>query len=241
MRLFGRRKATSTPEEPTGRPATGPDDPRLAEVREYAADAVYAGFSTLDEITERALDHFDDDPLTDAETTAILEQAWEARARAIAAADVANPLPDASSRLSAAFRALEDDGILARMDFTCCQSCGHDEIRDERSGAEDERGYTFFHQQDTERIPDGLLYLAFGAFRAAPELPADLVARAKSEDDTPERAEARREVRDRSEQIVADTVAGRLREAGLSLDWDGTTSARIAVDVSDWRRPLPVE
>ena len=34
------------------------------------------------------------------------------------------------------------------MDFTCCQTCGHAEIEDERTGAE--HSYVFFHWQDTE-------------------------------------------------------------------------------------------
>ena len=99
---------------------------------------------------------------------------------------------------------------MGRMDFTCCQTCGHAEIDDELGPAREERGYTFFHQQDTERIADGQLYLAYGAF--GPEV---------------------------TEEAIAGAVVERLRAEGLAVTWNGETTSRIEVAIGDWRKPLP--
>ncbi|TDC57560.1 hypothetical protein E1281_04405 [Actinomadura sp. KC345] len=68
--------------------------------------------------------------------------------------------PADGDRLSDAFDELNARSIVARENFACCQRCGLLEIRDEPhdGGAEQARGYVFYHQQDTVRRP---LYLAF--------------------------------------------------------------------------------
>ncbi|MEO9153174.1 MAG: hypothetical protein ABI243_12315 [Lapillicoccus sp.] len=140
------------------------------------------------------------------------------------------------ARVRAAFEALEAEGIVARMNFTCCQNCGHTEIGDER--ADDSRGYVFFHQQDAERLAPGEsdLYLAFGGFRYAEGVDAALVQRAQAGD-----TEAKQEAIVRSEELVGAEVTAALRAQGLTVEWDGTCAQRIQVTGLDWRKRLPVD
>lgn len=198
MRAFWKKRP---PAERPAVPATSEDD-----VREHAEAAVYAGFLDLADAVEQVTEYFDEDAPPTARIEQIVRAAWAARAVAVGTGRGV----DDHARLASAFAALAGDGILGRMDFTCCQTCGHAEIDDERGPARDERGYTFFHQQDTERITDGQLYLAYGAF--GPEVP---------------------------EEEIAGTVVDRLRAAGLAVTWNGETTTRIEITVTDWRKPLP--
>ena len=47
--------------------------------------------------------------------------------------------------LNLAFEELEDQGITARMDFTCCGTCGSTEIWSEIEDDSETKGYVFFH------------------------------------------------------------------------------------------------
>ncbi len=112
-------------------------------------------------------------------------------------------------RLDAAFDDLEKDGIVARQNFTCCQSCGSYEIGDEIDAAKKKGaviGYTFYHQQDTESAADGCgLYLLYGALKAK---------------------DAKR---------VAKAIVGALKGAGLKTTWDGDLGTRILVEMN-WKK-----
>ena len=115
-------------------------------------------------------------------------------------------------RLDAAFKALRKKGIVARQNFSRCQTCGHseieDEIKDEEKKGGPVSGYVFFHMQDTDSAVEGHgLHLAYGAVTG-------------EEADTIE---------------TAKTVVETLQEAGLETEWEGTTSRRIAVKV-DWKK-----
>ena len=50
------------------------------------------------------------------------------------------------NRLELAFEALDQQGVRAREDFTCCQSCGHSEMASDPDVAE----YVFYHGQDSD-------------------------------------------------------------------------------------------
>src|SRR5208337_4485547 len=56
-------------------------------------------------------------------------------------------------RLDEAFAALNNQGIVARQNFSCCNNCGFTEIWDEIEDEEKRRpveGYVFYHLQCTE-------------------------------------------------------------------------------------------
>jgi hypothetical protein len=115
-------------------------------------------------------------------------------------------------RLDAAFSDLEGKGVLARQDFSCCQNCGHgeawSEVKEGLSRGQKLQGYTFYHQQDTERAVDGGgLYLAYGAVADG----------------------------DEAETAVGKAIAEALQAQGLNVTWNGTNKQRIFVKL-DWKR-----
>lgn len=118
-------------------------------------------------------------------------------------------------KLDEAFAELDRCGIVARQNFSCCQSCGHTEIQDEILEAQDYRpiqGYVFFHQQDTEHATDNdRLYLAYGG-----AIEGEIHA-----------------------LEVAQEVVATLRKAGLTVEWNGLIHKRIAVKMTWQRRRLP--
>jgi hypothetical protein len=117
-----------------------------------------------------------------------------------------------ADRLTEAFALLEARGVLARMDFTCCSSCGHYEVADEVTPGTSPDGYAFFHQQDTEAMLTGRgVHLAYGSF--------------KGDDDA-------------SAAAVARTLVEVLETAGLEPEWDGSANSRVLVPLH-WRKRLP--
>ncbi len=95
---------------------------------------------------------------------------------------------------------------MTRQNFTCCKPCGLAEIGDELRRTS--RGYTFFHQQDTaSAVGGGGLFLAFAA--AADSESAQLA--------------------------IGSEVVAALTAAGLSPQWNGEVTQRIAIPF-DWKR-----
>ncbi len=190
-----------------------PPDLRTS-VLEFIRLRVAEGFLTEDEILERGLDTFADSPGCDFDAlqALILRHTREAM---IAHREAQKHWPTETDcdRLDFAFYRLEEEaGIVARQNFTDCQTCGHYEIQGELQARQKQRpvvGYTFYHEQDTEHlVDDGTLYLAFGAVEAGE--PAELA--------------------------VAQRVVTVLREAGLTVTWNGSTKTRILVQDLDWKK-----
>lgn len=120
-------------------------------------------------------------------------------------------------RLDDAFAELDRSGIIARQHWTCCQTCGHTEIKyeiDEMTEYRTVRGYTFFHQQDSEfAVEKDMLYLAYGT--------VDM------EDDEAVLA-------------IAHEIVTTLRRYKLAVEWNGTIQKRICIKELHWqRRRLP--
>lgn len=115
-------------------------------------------------------------------------------------------------RIEATFGSLNGNGITARAHFACCQNCGVAEIGGE--AAPGDRGYVFFHFQDTESAVDGRLYLSFGAYTKADE--AD----------------------DEAGAAVGREVVAALTAEGLEWTWDGTGRSRVIVTGLDWKKRL---
>lgn len=236
-----RQKQDDTPPEVSG--ALGleaADEPSTREeqlewLEESARELTAPAFATRAEAEESLVEQYvldDAYDLTEADVREVLQRVWQERL------DEQGSWTDEGDydRVLAAFAALETDGIVARMNFTCCQNCGHTEIGDEVTP--DSRGYVFFHQQDAERLAPGDcdLYLAFGGFRYAAGVDASLVVRAEAGDE-----EAKQEATARSEELVGAEVTGAFRGRGLTVEWDGTCAQRIRVSGLDWRKRLPVD
>lgn len=117
-------------------------------------------------------------------------------------------------RLDAAFDDLEAHGILARQNFTCCQTCGHAEMKAEideaRADGRRVAGYVFFHRQDTDYAVDGHgLFLAFAA-TVRGETAAAAIGR---------------------------RVAEAVTRQGLAVSWDGSAETRVRVPMQ-WKKRL---
>lgn len=121
------------------------------------------------------------------------------------------PAETSYDRLERAFEGLAAKGITVAMNFTCCRTCGFDEISDVAD--EGDHAFAFFHQQDAERL-DGEncdLYLAFG----------------DHEDES--RAAA---------QKAGEEVVQILRDHGLIVQWEGNANSRIVVHFDVWQKRL---
>lgn len=234
MGIFSRRRPDAgSPDEPA--PVADP------ELVEYARTVILPGFVGRSDAVVAVRDHFEiaDD---DRRPEAAVEAAW----LALQAEQRKWREPGDYDRMAAAFARIQQQGVLARMNFACCQNCGTDEIDDERTPNKrvapgeypwKEWAYTFFHQQDAEGLATSpsTLHLSYSAFRAAPHLDPALVRAARDGD-----ADAKKQVRVETDRAVGTIVAGALREHGLTVDWDGDPDERIKVRITQWRKYLPV-
>ena len=197
--------------EPVG---LGPSEevPELPdEVREQVEERVrlrlrcgYDGRKVLAEIAEDYLVEGDERPVSRAQAGRLVDRLWLER---LAQQETWEGVTD-PERLALAFGALEETGITAREDFTCCRSCGLTEIGAEREGA---RGFVFFHQQVTEQAAQGHgLALHYGGFD-------------RSEGTT---------------TSVGHEVVAALTAAGLSTQWDGSPDKAIEVTALTWHKRL---
>ena len=188
-------------------------------MREHARRMVLPGFIPHPEARELIRELAEDDEelgVGGDRAEAILDEVWRQRAdeqrswRGLSDAD----------RLDAAFAELEASGVVARMSFTCCGSCGAAEIYDEVAPGTSPRGYVFFHQQDADGLaePDAHLYLSYGTFGR----------RGLSDEDY-----------EREALAVGELIRRTLEASGLRVHWDGTFAMRIGLVGLDWRRRLP--
>jgi hypothetical protein len=183
----------------------------VEELGGYIRRDVAAGFSDPDHIAESAVEVLSGEHDAEAlrpHALRLTREAIEAHRREQATW----PAVTDCDRLDAAFVELERSGIVARQNFTCCQTCGHYEIGDEitaaREAGREVRGYTFYHMQDTESaVEGGGLCLAYGALE-----PGDgaLVA-------------------------VGREIVKVLCRHDLKPEWDGSGAKRIFVSL-DWKR-----
>jgi hypothetical protein len=183
----------------------------LKEMRDAISRDVAAGFREPDHIAEGVVemlsDSYDAEELRpDAER--LTRQALKAHLLE----QTTWPTTTDCDRLDAAFADLESGEIVARQNFTCCQTCGHYEIGDEiaaaRKAGREVRGYAFYHMQDTESAVEGSgLYLAYGALEEGNDA---LVA-------------------------IGREIVKVLRRHKLKSRWGGSGSDRIFVTL-DWKR-----
>ncbi|MEV7600337.1 hypothetical protein AB0O91_23465 [Kitasatospora sp. NPDC089797] len=198
-------------QETTQETALAPDV--LREARERARELIRCGFQEPDEIAESLVEVLDDQGLTQEEAERIVAPLWTERL-----AEQADwPEFTDVDRLEEAFDLLEDQSIVAAMDFTCCAGCGYAEIGGEAD--EDSRGFVFFHQQDTEAAAAGRgLMLRYGGFRTGDE-PV--------------------EVSERRTLEIGRAVVAAVEAVGLPVEWDGSPHTAIRVAPLEWLNRLP--
>lgn len=121
------------------------------------------------------------------------------------------------ARLNAAFRDLRAQGILAKQNYTCCQTCGFNdlEVEAERLTQEGQKikGGVFYHAQDTDYMREsGQCWLAYCGFDA------DQNASSAAQYDSSVRIG----------RIACET----LRRHGVRVEWDGSLGKRIVADLT---------
>ncbi len=137
------------------------------------------------------------------------------------------------SNLTRAFAELNQLGVLARENFTCCGTCAAAEIHAERDESRHWHGYLWYHQQDTESLvasPHGSVYLGYGAYP-----PEDFDAAAYdalSEDEKRVRYQAD------VERLLDDVVFPVLREHGMRVEWNRNLATRILLTGAQWYSPV---
>jgi len=137
------------------------------------------------------------------------------------------------SNLTLAFAELNELGVLARENFTCCGTCAAAEIHDERDESRHWHGYLWFHQQDTESLVsslDGSVYLGYGAYPPVDFDPA--VYDALSED------EKRARYQDDVQRLLDELVFPVLGKHGMRVEWNQNLGTRILLTGARWYAPL---
>ncbi|MFG1914939.1 DUF6891 domain-containing protein [Micromonospora sp. NPDC048898] len=177
------------------------------------------------------VDFFDDEEersgTTDEELTAAYERALVVRRAQ------QREWGEVRGNLTRAFAELNERGVLARENFSCCGTCASAEIHDERDDSRHWHGYLWYHQQDTESLlasEDGEVYLGYGAY---PPADFDEVAYEHL-------SEAEQQARYQAdlERLLDDTVFPVLREHGMRVEWNRKQSRRVRVTGAQWYAPL---
>lgn len=210
-KLIGRKDPEEVAPPPPVLSEESDEDAMLREVHGFISTMVRGGYETRSVIIETAVDVFVDEMPEDwleEQVPVLVDGAIESQAEAEQTWAEATDC----DRLEAAFAELEHRGVVARQNFTCCGTCGSSEIWDEIQDTADQggavRGYTFFHEQDTESAVEGYgLYLAYGATEEG----------------------------ESAALAVAGEIVTVLEAHGLAPDWDGDWNKRIHVPL-DWKR-----
>jgi len=185
-------------------PVPAPAPEAAAETTVLAARYLQEGYLSFEDMAQALEDMSEaDPPITRAQAREILAPMWREHVAAQADWGVTD-----CDRLTAAFAELDAGGIVAREHFACCQNCGVSEIWAEADP--DDRGYVFFHMQDTESAGDGVLYLAYGS---RSNLAAETVA-------------------------VGHDVVKVLQARGFRTNWDGSEGTRIQITDLEWQKRL---
>ncbi|MEV1142315.1 hypothetical protein [Micromonospora sp. NPDC049799] len=205
---------------------------RIAEpARTEIEDEIWAWIVRGEDNVGEFVDYLDDDEdrhgVTDDELAAAYKRALDVRR------DQQREWGDVQSNLSLAFAELNQLGVLARENFSCCGTCAAAEIHDERDETRHWHGYLWYDQQDTDSLvssSDGSVYLGYGAY---PPRDFDKAAYdALSEDDKQARYQA--EV----ERLLDELVFPVLRTHGMRVEWNRTQATRILLTGARWYAPL---
>ncbi|MFJ9795192.1 DUF6891 domain-containing protein [Streptomyces sp. NPDC101145] len=184
------------------------EDEEREELEKRVREVLVGGYASRAELAELAEEYLvsgDRRPVSPEQAQALADRLWLER---VAEQALWQGETD-PERLTRAFAALQEAGITARENFTCCRSCGQSEIGAE--AAPDARGFVYFHTQCTDSAAAGHgLTLLYGGFDGSPETTA----------------------------AVGHEVVAALEAVGLGAEWDRDPARAITVTPLDWRRRL---
>ncbi|AUY50155.1 hypothetical protein [Streptomyces sp. CB01881] len=184
------------------------DEDEREELEKSVREMLAAGYASRDQLAEHAEEYLvsgDRRPVSREQARVLADRLWLERV-AEQAAWQGETDPE---RLARAFAALQEAGITARENFTCCRSCGEAEIGAE--GGPDARGFVYFHSQCTDSAAAGHgLMLLYGGFDGSSGTTG----------------------------AVGEEVVVALEAAGLRTEWDRDPGRAITVTPLDWRRRL---
>ncbi|MEV0990689.1 hypothetical protein [Streptomyces sp. NPDC049949] len=179
-----------------------------AELEGRVREALVGGYASRAELAELAEEYLvtpEHRPVSREQAQALADRLWLERV----AEQTSWEGETAPERLTRAFTALEEAGITARENFTCCRSCGQSEIGGE--GGPDARGFVYFHTQCTDSAAAGHgLTLLFGGFDGSAGTTA----------------------------AIGHEVVAALGAVGLRTEWDRDPARAITITPLDWRRRL---
>jgi hypothetical protein len=203
-----------TPDESDGNSSENFDEPMpIQELRGFLEAGPDYCFMTeqqmVDDLVETSLQERDV-PADRRELEKLVREEVDARLRE----EATWPLVTDCDRLNAAFKQLNDEGIVARQHFSCCPNCGHRHMEREVERFEKEGreawGYVFYDIQSTDAaIEIGELTLNYGGL-------------ADDEEST---------------VFIGELVVDALRDHGLNVEWDGDPKKTILVKLV-WMRRL---
>ncbi|MEV6164812.1 hypothetical protein AB0L71_23370 [Streptomyces sp. NPDC052052] len=184
------------------------DEDERTELEKRVREVLVGGYASRAELAEIAEEYLvtkDRRPVSREQAQALADRLWLERV-AEQATWKGKTDPE---RLTRAFTALQDAGITARENFTCCRSCGQSEIGGE--GGHDARGFVYFHTQCTDSAAAGHgLMLLYGGFDGSSETTA----------------------------VIGHEVVAALEAVGLHAEWDHDPARAITITPLDWRRRL---
>ena len=125
----------------------------INDARNHVWVQIVRGKNDVEELVEDFIDVYDleSSAATSTVVTEFITRAMTIRRQQIAALKKAG-FPG-KSNLTLAFEQLQQQGVLALEDFSCCNNCGHDEATGLMNEDSDRwQAYVFFHEQDTERL-----------------------------------------------------------------------------------------
>ncbi|WP_327699817.1 DUF6891 domain-containing protein [Streptomyces sp. NBC_00459] len=184
------------------------DEDERKKLEKRVREVLVGGYTDRAELAELAEDYLvtaDRRPVSREQAEVLADRMWLERV-AEQAEWTGETDPE---RLTRAFTALQEAGITARENFTCCRSCGQSEIRGE--GRTDARGFVYFHSQCTDSAAAGHeLMLLYGGFDGSSE----------------------------TTTAVGHEVMAALDAAGLQAVWDRAPDRAITVTPLEWHRRL---
>lgn len=203
-------------------------EPGRTEIENQIWDWVVRGETDADEFVDYLGDDEERHGATDEELKAAYERALTVRK------GQQREWGEVRGNISRAFAELNELGVLARENFSCCGTCASGEIHDELDDSRHWHGFLWYHQQDTESLigsEDGEVYLGYGAYPAEDFDENAYAALPHSEQQARYQADL--------ERMLDEIAFPVLRRHGMRVEWNRNQSRRIRVTGAQWYVPLP--